>query len=82
MDTKLTLKLDQAIIEQAKKYASETNTSLSKLIENYLSALTKSKNLKRRKINPIVKSLTGVIIIDEEKDYKKAYSKYLTEKYK
>ena len=40
MDTKLTLKLDADIIEKAKIYAAESNTSLSKLIENYLSAIT------------------------------------------
>ena len=33
MDTKLTLKLDNAVIEQAKNYAKDKNTSLSKLIE-------------------------------------------------
>lgn len=36
MDTKLTLKLDNSIIQQAKSYAKEKNTSLSKLIESYL----------------------------------------------
>ena len=36
MDTKLTLKLDREIIEEAKKYAREKNISLSKLIESYL----------------------------------------------
>jgi hypothetical protein len=82
MDSKLTLKLDSEVIEKAKAYANETNTSLSRLIENYLNALTKAKNKKRRKVNPIVKSLTGVIKIDELRDYKKAYGDYLTEKYK
>jgi hypothetical protein len=36
MDTKLTLKLNGDIIEQAKTYAKKKNTSLSKLIESYL----------------------------------------------
>ncbi len=81
MDTKLTLKLNSKVIEQAKLYAKETNTSLSKLIENYLSAVTSNKATSR-KVNPIVKSLTGVITLDEKRDYKKSYAKYLTEKYK
>jgi hypothetical protein len=81
MDSKLTLKLNSKVIEQAKLYAKETNTSLSKLIENYLSAVTTNKS-KKRKVNPIIKSLTGVITLDEKKDYKKSYAKYLTEKYK
>ena len=81
MDAKLTLKLDTEVIENAKEYAKNTNTSLSKLIENYLNAITKNKK-RRRKVNPIVKSLTGIITLDEKKDYKEAYTKYLTEKYK
>ena len=81
MDTKLTLKLNSKVIEQAKLYAKETNTSLSKLIENYLAAVTSNK-AKKRKVNPIVKSLTGVITLDDKQDYKKSYAKYLTEKYK
>jgi len=81
MDTKLTLKLNSKVIEQAKLYAKETNTSLSKLIENYLAAVT-SNQVKKRKVNPIVKSLTGVITLDDKQDYKKSYAKYLTEKYK
>ncbi|MCX6337136.1 MAG: DUF6364 family protein, partial [Bacteroidetes bacterium] len=36
MDTKLTLKLEQQVIENAKIYAKMNHTSLSKLIENYL----------------------------------------------
>ena len=36
MDTKLTLKLEQTIIEKAKGYAKAHRTSLSQLIENYL----------------------------------------------
>ena len=80
MDKKLTLKLDSIIIQKAKIYAKDSNTSLSKLIENYLSALT-SKNQNKRKVNPIVESLTGIITLDDKKDYKKSYSKYLTKKY-
>ena len=35
MDKKLTLSLNQKIIEQAKKYAKRNGTSLSKMIESY-----------------------------------------------
>ncbi len=35
MDTKLTLKLDQEVIEKAKRFAQGQQTSLSQLIENY-----------------------------------------------
>lgn len=81
MDTKLTLKLNQEIIEKAKKYAAFNNTSLSNLIENYLEKLTLEK-ADYYKITPLVRSLSGVISPDEEFDEKKLYSKHLEKKYK
>ena len=80
MDTKLTLKLNSEIIKQAKLYAKRTNTSLSKLIENYLSAITSEEPVKRE-INPIVESLTGLITLDDKDEYKKDYTNYLIKKY-
>jgi len=45
MDTKLTLKLNESVIELAKKYAKENNISISKMVENYLQAITSRKNI-------------------------------------
>jgi len=81
MDSKLTLKLNSKVIAEAKRYAEETNTSLSKIIENYLSAITSSDS-KTRKVNPIIKSLTGIVTLDDKKDYREARTKYLIKKYK
>ena len=80
MDTKLTLKLDKSIIDKAKEYAKEKNISLSKMIENYLQALT-NKRSKKIEISPLVESLIGVIS-PQEFDDKKDYTNYLSEKYK
>jgi predicted HicB family RNase H-like nuclease len=44
MNTKLTLNIDQNVIEEAKTYAKKNSVSLSKLIENYLFSLTKKNN--------------------------------------
>lgn len=60
MDKKLTLSLDQRIIEQAKIYAKTNKTSLSKLIESYLAALTNPDD-RKPEITPLVQSLSGVI---------------------
>lgn len=81
MDTKLTLKLDEKVIEQAKTYTKSNNISLSKLIESYLTTLTKREN-KETEITPLVKSLSGVISIDYDFDIKDEYTQYLMEKYK
>lgn len=79
MNTKLTLNLNKAIIEEAKSYAKSNNVSLSKLIENYLNSLVTKNNKSSRKISPLVESLTGVI--SSEVDERKSYRDYLSEKY-
>ena len=83
MYKKLTLKLDQEIIERAKKYASEKKVSLSKLIENYLNSVI-SETFKQEKIevSPFVKSLSTDLKLPADYDYKKEYRDFLDEKYK
>jgi hypothetical protein len=81
MDTKLTLNLDQGVIEQAKEYAKSRKVSLSRLIESYLAALTVKKS-NENEITPLVKSLSGVITFDKDFEYKDRYTSYLIEKYK
>ena len=82
MDTKLTLKLDQEIIEKAKNYASEKKVSLSRIIENYLNSLTSDKTNNDIQISPFVKSLSSGIKIPADYDYKKDRAEYLEQKYK
>lgn len=82
MNTKLTLKLDQEIIEKAKHYASEKKTSLSRIIENYLNSLTSDKKNNDIQISPFVKSLSSGISIPADYDYKKDRADYLDQKYK
>tara|TARA_R110002049_G_scaffold132849_5_gene292192 strand:+ start:3181 stop:3426 length:246 start_codon:yes stop_codon:yes gene_type:complete len=81
MDKKLTLSLDTNIIESAKNYAKSNNISLSKLIESYLTTLTKRRQDSVR-ITPLVESLSGVISLDKDLDVKDAYTDYLIEKHK
>ena len=81
MDKKLTLSLKADVIEAAKRYARSNEVSLSKLIESYLSSLT-GKESEKTEITPLVKSLSGVISIQNDFDEKEEYSKYLIEKYK
>ncbi|HHE40266.1 MAG: hypothetical protein DRI97_10065 [Bacteroidetes bacterium] len=80
MNTKLTLNVDKAVIEQAKAYAKSQKISLSRLIETYLASLTSQKR-DDFEITPLVESLSGVIKIDNNYDYKEEYSDHLTKKY-
>jgi len=83
MDTKLTLKLNENVIERAKKYASNKKLSLSRLIENYLDSLT-SEQQDELEISPFVKSISNTKGVPSDVDYKKwreEYIDYLDKKY-
>ncbi|MDR1419905.1 MAG: DUF6364 family protein [Treponema sp.] len=67
METKLTLKLDQAVIKSAKKYAENNNRSLSKLVEDFFKNLS-SENIREEEYPPLIKKLSGII---SENDLKK-----------
>ncbi|MDP2722021.1 MAG: DUF6364 family protein [Bacteroidales bacterium] len=85
MDTKLTLKLDKLVIDQAKEYASTQKRSLSRIIETYLKSLINRKNLIDEddiKISPFVKSMVTGINIPADLDYKTEILNHLEEKHK
>lgn len=82
MDTKLTLKLNQEVIEKAKEYASDKKLSLSRIVEFYLQSLTREYKKDDFEISPFVKSISTGKSIPVDLDYKKEYSDYLMEKYK
>ena len=82
METKLTLRLNDNVIEKAKIYARNHQISLSKMIEAYLVSITKqNEESKTSSITPLVESLSGVIDLPEDFDYKKEYRNHLEEKY-
>jgi len=82
MDAKLTLKLNQEVIKKAKEYASENNSSLSRLVENYLSMLVENKSSSEIEISPFVKSISSGVQIPTDLDERKAYRDHLEDKYK
>jgi len=84
MDSKLTLKLDENVIERAKKYAASKKLSLSRLIESYLDALT-NEDIHDLEISPFVKSIANGKQLPSEEDKDKLkddYIDYLDRKYR
>lgn len=77
MQTKLTLRVDDSLIQQAKDYAKQNDKSLSQIVTDYFRALTESKELLSNA--PITQSLIGVLDVPDvdEIDYKK----HLEDKY-
>lgn len=81
MDTKLTLRLDKAVIEKAKIYANSKQISLSKMIENYLqSILEKEKD--EFEISPFIQSMTVKNALPLDIDVKEEYLKHAETKHR
>lgn len=73
--TKLTVRVPRELLENAKGYAAEHNTTLTGLIEAYLRRIPAGQSLE---IAPIVRRLSGILSPDITiQDYKK----HLEEKY-
>ena len=81
MSTKLTITIDENVIEKAKKYAKSKKNSLSNIIENYLKTLVNEDKKEITELSPIVKSLKGSFKADKDFDYKKELTKRLSDKY-
>ena len=79
METKLTLKLDKAVIQSVKKYAQSNNKSLSKLVESYFRNLVSEDETNISTYSPLVEELSGVISEKDIKDFD--YVGYLEAKY-
>ena len=77
MQTKLTLRLEDSLIQQAKSYAKQHNKSLSQVVADYFQILTQQS--KKPVTSPITKSLIGVL--DASNFAEKDYKKHLEEKY-
>ena len=81
MNTKLTLTIEQSLIEKAKHYAKGKGRSLSDIVENYLKVIIKDENTTVIDSTPIATSLRGSFKAPEDFDYKKELAKGLSEKY-
>lgn len=77
MQSKLTLTVDQDVIESAKEYAKKNNRSLSNVIEEYLKSLSEVTNLRGQpKLSKLVRELKGSV---KDPDPTKSYKELLTD---
>ncbi len=79
MNTKLTLRLEDHLIESAKEYSLKTGKSVSRIVADLFEIIKNEKLKKDAPISPTVSSLRGVLKgkMVNENDYKK----YIEEKY-
>ena len=81
MTTKLTLSLNQDVIERAKAYAKKNRVSLSLLVENYFRFITEKESKDPKAISPLVSELSGIIDLPDDFDLNDEYRKHVTRKY-
>ncbi|WP_208427199.1 MULTISPECIES: DUF6364 family protein [Salinibacter] len=78
MSKKLTLRLDEDVIERAKAYAADRDTSVSRLVEAYFAAVTETNgDRKQTSFSGTTRQFIGVLDEADEADYKQ----HLEEKY-
>ncbi len=80
MQTKLTLTLDNQVIEQAKAYSKQNRISLSKLVEFYFKSIS-GPDKELNKIPPITKELSGIAKFETNKSDKELLSEALNKKF-
>jgi hypothetical protein len=74
--SKLTLSVDDAVVNRAKRYAKARGTSISKMVEAYLAAVAEPPGGVAAD-TPILRSVRGILKKADVKDYKR----YLENKY-
>jgi len=79
MQTKLTLRLEDQLIEQAKSYAAHAGKSVSQIVADYFKLLTSEKIKSVSPSTPVTQSLRG--LLREAKLDERDYKKYLEEKH-
>lgn len=81
MNTKLTLTIEEKVIDSAKQYAQKKGKSLSHIVENYLMSIS-SNEKKTDNLSPKVAKLMGVIKLPKDFNYKKELGTLISKKYK
>jgi hypothetical protein len=82
MSTKLTLRLDEKLINNAKKAARSRGVSLSKMVGDYFNTIS-SQQKKEIQESPVLSEISG--ILSPRADVKKlikSYKRHLEEKYR
>lgn len=82
MHTKLTLRMDADLIQQAKQYAKQHHKSLSEMVADHFAQLKARYRTQAEDpaLSPIVRSLKG-LLRDAKQTRKQDYHLYLEDKY-
>ncbi len=81
MATKLTLRLDEKLIDRAKKAAKVKGVSLSKLVSDYFKSIS-LKQTQKNTVSPVLSEISGILSAKtKSKKIFKSYKDHIEEKY-
>ncbi|MBP5639935.1 MAG: hypothetical protein J6X55_10685 [Victivallales bacterium] len=79
--TKLTLRPSKRIVDLAHRLAEEENTSITQMFSAFILARHNQKVQDKIPIGPLTRSVTGILKVPDNWDYKKEMEDILEEKY-
>ena len=77
---KLTLSVDEAVVERAKRYAAREGTSVSRLVETYLDLLVRPEPEAQQPLPPVTRRLVGAL--GDARDDRESHLRHLERKYR
>lgn len=78
MQSKLTLSINKQVIKKAKRFAKQSNRSLSEIIDSYLNKITAQH---MEEVHDDLSEIIGVIKLPKDFDEKEEIRKILHDKY-
>lgn len=78
--TKLTLSVEEAVVEKAKRIAKANETSVSAMFSQFVEVVA-ARHTRRAKVGPLTRKLSGIIKLPPGKDYKELLTEALMDKH-
>ena len=74
--TKLTLSVDEGVVEKAKRIAEANHTSVSAMFSHFVESVA-ARGAPTTRIGPLTRKLTGIVSIPPGKEYKELLTEAL-----
>ena len=81
MFTKLTLRLDERLIEKTKKLARARNVSLSEMVTEFFKSVVSGAPGEEKPSSPVLDEISGILAGKERKALASSYKRHIEEKY-
>jgi hypothetical protein len=78
--TKLTLSIEEGVVEKAKRIAEANKTSVSAMFSQFVRSMD-GRRARSPRIGPLTRKLSGIVKLPRNKNYKQLLAEALVERY-